>query len=1428
MGYRAGGLVSTDDLKVWTDSDTLTSASYSLMIKKNEIAKDLWVQGLRITVSNFGSTVDLNNAYAPKTDASDWTFRIEGYNPRYTGITYYALDNTGPYQTFNVLDQTVTTSIWKNYSNITGTVTTNLPFTITGLQNVVNFIFGYSKYLEDQGWAFNQDPATNNDYETTRSRTWQLEAEKLIAIVYNGILPDQGHVLNSFMDSVWVSQPQGLLSEFVDNAMFDITANPGVFDMLGTKMPTSDLYLIRGNLQSMISAAAPMYSVHAQVDEYEHLFIMNYYVEDSLGAGVLYQPFSGSRVVTYKFNGRRQGTNTLRPEFGGHYIQGPNVRKNLQASTDAVAEFYDANKAFETETSTRHALSLLGFSTKEYFDALDISEKSQFNFWRGLIQSKGTNMSISAYLNNNRFEDAKIDEYWAYKVATFGDSRQNTYPELKLQVVDTIQQFTQLQFDSAVGGELPNFTQITRFDEDRWFTIDDLDHDTFFKAEVVGTFYLPSSTSGAVFTLPFVADKLVGTGFTQLNSTTIVSTGGVIAIDGYGPATPRYNPVKLFNYVADELVEEIPLWHPAMGKHTPTALESLNVISEQNPAKYNLSTQVVNNNSYDPLRPWGSNEIGRTWLDTRNLSYIPYYDPTVFTSRDERLSRWGSLADFATIDVYEWVQSSVPPSAFNALAAAQAGDADLDPNTKAAGEVALQETYSRDRQWSIRPIAWSYSPVPTDTDWGGMPPFGESNGLGYAGTQSVLIFDASSSGLVALSHDRQENTFAGIGVTAGMRIGAWDPTNTDPKPLSEYIVNSTFTKRIVSGSHSTSSGVPSTVVVTASSHTEVVGQLVFSGSVTTTRRSDANGLFIDEWDNLIQLKASTSGFSEVIDLGSYLGVNPTGDDLHDARLTITAGESASFVLPGFGLTIKVTFAVGSSGTYRADAIQQAIIAALGSNVISQDAVTVTEVVPHTFDDVPHPEQITNDTIDPAFAANHNHGWRAWSVPTQAQLDADGRQPISSWRPYVGAYVTTSGSLSQIQDAVAYAKAPLTLNDSTVIERYATAWLDWGVLKNTVVHQTKQAPSGQMPIAIGTATIDAASTSVYVNGIAQLKAAYSIVGNTVTITSVQAGSTATVIVRKYAPTVKELAFDPDVADDLTFQKQYKLDYEYVSLEVRDSEGSFSTPLYYFWVKNKSTPAKSKKISISSIAQELRDGPPNYLTFQNLLVPTVDKPYRYDAITISGLSYIVAKDDTFKLRFTRNFTLRDDPQNLDLKDTHTEWSIIRPGQRTKIPESLWQKVVDSVAGEDTAGNSVPSLRRTLYDERTGGSTQYGFGAEQTLAPRTLLVSSITDTIVNTKLIDKTVPPDADGNYPADFMSFLNFDAQDTWFETPSASRATMTDIWTKGKPVQINEVFFAALNDILASNYELSDIFKTSRLSAYSIKVIAPGVTKATYE
>lgn len=111
---------------------------------------------------------------------------------------------------------------------------------------------------------------------------------------------------------------------------------------------------------------------------------------------------------------------------------------------------------------------------------------------------------------------------------------------------------------------------------------------------------------------------------------------------------------------------------------------------------------------------------------------------------------------------------------------------------------------------------------------------------------------------------------------------------------------------------------------------------------------------------------------------------------------------------------------------------------------------------------------------------------------------------------------------------------------------------------------------------------------------------------------------------------------------------------------------------------------------------------------------------------------------------------------------------------------------------------------------------------LAPPELVRSTLTFTVLNTSLVDDT------GTVPIpDYISFLDFSESDTWF-TKENARNTLTRIWNEAKVSQVNELFFAVLEDILANNYELTDVFKTSRLSAYSIKVVSSAPVVPTYE
>lgn len=1398
MGYRAGAMVSTDDLTVFTDTESLSSASYDLHYKKNEIATDEWLQGLRISVIKFGLAVDEpDGVKIPQGRGEDWTFRIEGYNPRYNGITINTLSPVDSV-TFNALDKAHTAIDWLQRVVITGESITELPVTVTGIQEVIDFLYGYESYLLGRGWKFDSFGEFNIDAQTGRVRTFQLEVEKFIDAMYAGVKLNEGQIVNSFMQRAYFNQPRGLLSAFTDAPLFDVTGHPGIFDTLGVKFAKSDIQVIRSDTQSVMSAVAPMFSLHVQTDEYEHLFVWKNWARPSEKAGLLYDPFTGARVVTYRFNGRKQPGDTMRGDFNGHYQYGNQVRQNLRASTDNIQYFYDANRVFENETTTRHALHLLGYTGKEYFNALDVSQKTQFNFWRGLIQAKGTNMSVDAFLNNSRYQEARIDEYWAYKVAQYGDSRQRVYPEMKLEVNDSLTQFTKFQFDST-SLESSGFTPINHFDENRWFSLEDMqDSDIQFEAEPVGEFVIDAAVAGAVYALPFVADYLRGENYASVNGSTVTAIAdGKMIVRGFGPAKPRFNPVKIFNYQDNELVAEVPIWHPAADQHTPMALEGVNVISAINPARFNQTQQLVGNPNYDPLRPWANGEVGRVWLNTGNLDYLPYWDSMVFPTVDERLSRWGRLADYASVDVWEWVQSTVPPHEYDALAVAQAGDASLAPEEKASGKAAGAETYQRDRVWKIRPVAWSFGEVARDVEWGANPPFpGGSTDAGLTLRAGWAILE--------------KGTFVQYNVLPGMHLGAWNNDPVTPMPLSEYRIGDTHSKDFidVSGSPFVPTPTPlfSVSVEAGDVYQSTAGQLLFAGD-----RVEARNTFDDTWEVSSFVRVSNDEMWEDAQVVTAIGLGTDPATHYGAEVQLTAGLVYRVPFIRMGVTVLVTSLVDQIVGVGEMAHQ--ITVQLNSRVVMRDAIQIHNIIASNDTD------LSNDPVGTSMQA----GWRVWNVPTQAQLDGDGFAPLASWKPYRGEFQTVSISYDEVQGAID--DVPLKLRGGETVDRFSTSWADYVMLRDrnltwpqvgagyTVVRDSDAVTftqSDNFPVV---------QTSVYVNGILQLKAQYTIVGKTLTVRGVRDIDRVVVRVRKYEPTQDELSFDPMVEDDLSIQRQYRVAYQYTQQVTRDAQGSLGKSLYWFWVSDRPVATAGKRQSIQSMAVDIVRGPEHYLTFQGLV--TTGEPY-YNAVTLSGLNYVVTKADTFKIRFTRDFTLRDDPEELNRKNVHTEWALIRPGQRTPVPASLWDKLTDSAAGLDIAGNVIPSSRRVLYDERNGTQSQFGFGPEQTLAPMQLLRDSIVWAILNTRLMSEGAIP------TVDYLDVLDLDTLEDQFSTAAGVREAMGIIYNSAKVSQVNEIFFAALEDVLVANYQLTDIFKTSRISAYSIKVINTTPKAPTYE
>lgn len=474
------------------------------------------------------------------------------------------------------------------------------------------------------------------------------------------------------------------------------------------------------------------------------------------------------------------------------------------------------------------------------------------------------------------------------------------------------------------------------------------------------------------------------------------------------------------------------------------------------------------------------------------------------------------------------------------------------------------------------------------------------------------------------------------------------------------------------------------------------------------------------------------------------------------------------------------------------------------------------------------EVFVNDKSD-HDSVRHPYGWRTWENPSQQDLTNDIKLPNNLWEPIFGDYVPVNLiSAKYLQKIENYQNQKLETNYGLTIEKYKSQWSDYTQLKDIFIDRIfdGNAESRNFEINVNDSVLDKNRVFAYINGILQPSSNITIIKKTIGFNAaveIPIGSKLVVIYRKYQPTTEDLKFNPDERDDIQVNTQFSYGYDFTENNIRDQYGKIAETKYYFWVKNKNTPIKNHNMSVQQVKNLLTYGPSLYMNFHNLQEATGNLPLRYDAITLSGVNKFVGSDDTYKVRFTRNFTLRDDPQDLDLKNVHSEWTLLRPAQNVRIPQNLWEKMVNSACGQDIVGNVMPRQNLADYDARHGTSNRFGLGAGQVLAEKEQTINSIKYTILNTQLTINI------GETPAtDYIRFLDLTQLDKYFDTPDNIRKTLDKIWREAKPKQINEIFFAVINDALANNFEFADVFKTSRLSVYSIKTIAQIITGTSDE
>lgn len=1230
-----------------------------------------------------------------------------------------------------------------------------------------------------------------------------------------------GLELNPNRNNVWLDIPLGTLSNVITGPYDDIRLKQTIFDQYGRPLGSDKLSVYRGDTRSQVTIKAelpndidPMFGddpynyihmggAHLFVEGYEHYLVLSDY---SVDGSLIYDSFLGLNLSTINLDFLKGSNYTNRPNLGGYFLLGQEFQRNMVGAADDVRNYYDVTSSREGTEPTKRSRALIGYAGKtESLSTLSVGSKAQLRFYQGMIQTKGSINSVNAYTNSRRFVDAKLDEFWAWKIADFGDSRPKLYPEVKLFSTDSTAGDVKLKFiDSTERATDPEIIQsvsdgfkvIDFTDATRWNIFPEqkaeiksplfLDADvtsavcflassippsvgsdsgismwlntstfkmyaksatgewnidvtslnatvltegtTALDQSVVLYYSLPKDTddvriirklprvqSFVVLSTPVDSSTVVLPngyfGTTLYNGRTVMLSGvgtnngahsvvstqydgtntlvtlsaidssgnivpsnittngfdyelsvqdlsvydteriglgssnevssmvgsrlvklaasvldGVYTIFSIDPSRSKITPAKIIDTKSGAVVHTMPLWDPARGHHSPYAVHDINLMVGTDPARY--TDNPVQDKA--TLNYWGGPEVGKTWLDTSKLRYVPYHDRGVYPMLKDRLSNWGALTSSGRVAVYQWVSSPVPPA-----------------------------------EWS------EYIGTGVEPGTTGVP-------------MSTTLYRARKS--VECSVDFTTNKLSATSSAPWLGNSTVRFTSSDTLPIGIE---------------------PET--------TYYVGNVV---------------------GNEFQIFASDPNILTSFEVDGYV----SGDD-----------NPIEIIDAGIGtLTMTRMFELA-------------------------DWNVVDPVIDRTT--APNVVHVLNTKTSTQYTNWPYTTWGRVGVDSEIRLywtPAD----VSKWM---------MDTQNWTEQAIIYVNGEL--------QSFAT----------TVYRDLDVGFEGMLYVVL--------PFEIPLNAHDQIE-----------------------IQRVTAPDFGE-DYDPPGYDDGTSLLEWKIEFPYSTETVRNDAGSVDTR-YYFWVTDFDAKGPSGKSTIQ-IQNELTNTTSPYFVVQNpkddsalseaygygltefgsrfslgvLTEAEYQTPVAYRDAILRNVARSISDTDRYIVRFTRDFTLRDQLESqghdVNLKNTHQEWLMFRKSQPSTLPRALWDRLTESLIGvtlKPTRGvlQRVPTLERQMYDEMYNTDTRYGLGVDQAFVNKELGLAVIFSYL--TDLSNDFTPINMDS-----FFAEYSFD-------TPDDIAIAMDAIYNGFNARHVNALWFAVLDEALACKKEYKELIKTSWIALHGIRVL----------
>ena len=465
LAHRMSGFIDKDTLSARTDQYSNSGNATSLIIPKENITTTLhssnyksrnFYSGVVVEQTSTGYRVrgfDKNRGYFEVIEGikTGKSLRIEvGGDPETfsvwkQGVTYSTGNIVQYRNNFYQAPLSITsgtifdTKLWQRLAKLpqidsatavqyldSTEVIKRIPYETeyTTVQEVVDLMINLGRFQASQGFDFSQF-----DSDIAAVKDWAYSAKQFLFWTTGVWQIGNTIELSPLAGNVKFIAPRGFIAKInrTDREQF------AILDQIGEGIDPTHCTILRENDYIEVSppTGSQIYSLMLFTKEIEHALVFD---NETNFSDVIFNDTFNQRHKRIKLKGQRTANWEGKFLSQGFIIDGEELLPNLDNMAESLGRYHEFGFIPVEKQVYQASRSLFGYTERDYLTELDIQDDEQFDFYRGMIQGKGTKESLGRIARSSAVVSGNVSIFdeWALRVGDFGDTENDQSIELKL------------------------------------------------------------------------------------------------------------------------------------------------------------------------------------------------------------------------------------------------------------------------------------------------------------------------------------------------------------------------------------------------------------------------------------------------------------------------------------------------------------------------------------------------------------------------------------------------------------------------------------------------------------------------------------------------------------------------------------------------------------------------------------------------------------------------------------------------------------------------------------------------------------------------------------------------------------------------------------------------------------------------------------